>query len=88
MANVKNKDVARLIEGEVVSDKMEKSVVIKVSRRFKHPLIGKTIIRSKKYKVHDENNVAKLGDWVEVAECRPISKTKYMRLLRVIKSAS
>ena len=80
--------VKRLIEGEVVSDKMQKTIVVKVIRRFKHPLIGKVVQRFKKYKVHDEDAKAKVGDWVEVAESRPLSKTKHMVLSRVVRQAS
>jgi len=80
--------VKRLLEGEVVSDKMQKTIVVKVIRRFKHPLIGKVVQRFKKYKVHDEDAQAKVGDWVEVAESRPLSKTKHMVLSRVVRQAS
>ena len=65
---------------------MNKTIVVQVMRTLKHPLIGKTVKRVKKYKVHDEQEVAKRGDWVEIVECRPLSKTKHMQLARVIKS--
>ena len=74
----------RALVGEVVSDKMEKTIVVEVERTFKHAHYGKVIRRSKKYKVHDEENVAKIGDKVEIVECRPLSKTKHMTLSRVI----
>jgi small subunit ribosomal protein S17 len=74
--------------GEVISDKMDKTVVVKMERTFRHPLLGKTMRRSKKYKVHDEQNAAKTGDLVEFYEGRPVSKTKYMYLSRVISSRS
>ncbi|MBU1007474.1 30S ribosomal protein S17 [Candidatus Dependentiae bacterium] len=77
----------RVLEGEVVSDKMQKTVVVKVTRRFKHPLLGKTVQKSKKYKVHDEQGTAHVGDWVEIAESRPLSKTKHMVLSRIIRQA-
>ena len=77
----------KIYSGEVVSDKMDKTVVVSVSRTFNHPLLRKTISRSKKYKVHDENNEAGMGDWVEVAECRPLSKTKHMVLKRIARKA-
>ena len=80
--------VKRVLEGEVVSDKMQKTIVVKVTRRFKHPLLGKTVQKSKKYKVHDEQGVANVGDWVEISESRPLSKTKHMILDRVVKQAS
>ncbi|MBT7357060.1 MAG: 30S ribosomal protein S17, partial [Rhodospirillaceae bacterium] len=60
----------------VVSDKMDKTVTVKVERRFMHPLYKKFIRRSKKYAAHDENNAAKIGDMVSIRECRPISKRK------------
>ena len=82
---VKNdKAGGRILIGEVVSDKMEKTVVVKIVRTLKHPIYGKIIRRYSKFKVHDENGVAKLGDQVEVTECRPLSKTKHMTLVRVL----
>ncbi len=78
---------SRGLEGEVVSDKMHKTVVVKVVRTLKHPLVGKVIRKSKNYKVHDEEEVAKVGDFVEIAECRPLSKTKHMILKKVIRKA-
>ena len=62
--------------GVVVSDKMDKTVVVNVQRVTRHPLYGKVIKTHKKYKAHDENNVAKQGDIVRIRECRPISKDK------------
>jgi len=78
----------RLYEGEVVSDKMHKTIVVKVYRTFKHSLIGKTMRVFKKYKAHDEENSAKIGDWVEISECRPLSKTKHTVLSRVVRKVS
>ena len=75
----------RILEGAVKSDKMDKTIVVTVTRRLKHPLLGKVINRSKNYKVHDEKNEAKSGDLVEITECRPISKDKHMRLTRIVK---
>ncbi len=66
----------RILQGVVVSDKMDKTVTVMVERRFKHPLYKKFIRRSKKYAAHDENNVVKIGDMVKIRECRPISKRK------------
>lgn len=66
----------RVMQGVVVSDKMEKTVVVSVERRFKHPLYKKYIKRSKKYVAHDEGNACKAGDIVSIRECRPISKRK------------
>jgi small subunit ribosomal protein S17 len=66
----------RIMQGVVVSDKMDKSVVVNVERRTQHPLYKKFIRRSKKYVAHDENNACKEGDVVQIQECRPISKRK------------
>ncbi len=78
----------KVLQGEVVSDKMDKTITVKVTRTFAHPLYGKIIRRFKKYKAHDEAEVAKIGDLVEIMECRPLSKTKHMVLSRVIQSNS
>ena len=74
----------RTLVGEVVSDKMDKTIVIKVERTFKHPFFHKIMRKNKKYKVHDESGQAKIGDMVEVYEGRPVSKTKYMYLAQVL----
>ncbi len=66
----------RALVGTVTSDKMEKTVVVTVERTTRHPLYGKVIKRNKKYKAHDANNEAKIGDVVRIRECRPISKDK------------
>jgi len=78
----------RILEGIVVSDKMQKTVVVEVTRTVKHAHFGKIVKSAKKYKAHDEKEVAVEGDWVEIVECRPLSKTKHMVLSRVIRSAS
>jgi small subunit ribosomal protein S17 len=66
----------RILQGVVVSDKMEKTVTVQVERRFKHTLYKKFIRRSKKYAAHDDTNAVKVGDVVKIQECRPISKRK------------
>jgi small subunit ribosomal protein S17 len=66
----------RVLQGTVVSDKNDKTVVVRVERRFTHPLLKKTVRRSKKYQAHDESNGAKVGDIVQIEECAPISKNK------------
>lgn len=66
----------RILQGVVVSDKSDKTIVVKVERRFTHPLFKKTVRRSKNYKAHDENNASKQGDMVKIEECAPISKHK------------
>jgi len=71
----------RVIQGVVVSDKMDKTVTVKVSRRIKHPLYKKFINQSKKYAAHDENNTCKIGDTVSIRECKPISKRKKWEVL-------
>jgi small subunit ribosomal protein S17 len=76
----------RIYTGEVISDKMDKTIVVKTERTFKHSLFHKTIRKFKKYKVHDEKQEARMGDVVEFYEGRPAAKTKYMYLARVVKS--
>jgi small subunit ribosomal protein S17 len=66
----------RVLQGTVVSDKNDKTVVVQVERRFTHPLFKKTVRQSKKYKAHDENNNCKVGDVIWIEESRPISKDK------------
>jgi small subunit ribosomal protein S17 len=66
----------RILQGVVVSDKMDKTVTVQVERRFKHTLYKKFIRRSKKYAAHDETNAVKVGDVVKIQECRPMSKRK------------
>jgi small subunit ribosomal protein S17 len=66
----------RVLQGVVVSDKQDKTVVVKVERRFTHPLLKKTVRRSKNFHAHDESNKAKVGDTVSIEETRPISKLK------------
>jgi small subunit ribosomal protein S17 len=66
----------RLLQGVVVSDKADKTVVVDVERRFTHPLLKKTVRRTKKYQAHDAENRCKIGDRVTIQESRPISKTK------------
>ena len=71
----------RVLTGTIVSDKTDKTVVVRVERRVKHPLYGKIIKRSKKYHAHDEGNVFKEGETVRIEETRPISKLKTWRVL-------
>jgi small subunit ribosomal protein S17 len=74
--------------GVVVSDKMEKTVVVRVDRLVKHSIYNKYIKRSVKYKVHDEKNSSKNGDRVQIIECRPLSKDKRWSLKQIIESIS
>ena len=66
----------RILQGVVVSDKNEKTVVVRVDRRFTHPLLNKVVRRSKRYQAHDESNSIKIGESVRIEECAPISKNK------------
>lgn len=74
-------------QGVVVGDKMDKTVIVEVKTLVRHPLYGKIIRRSTKFKVHDENNEAGVGDTVEIMESRPISKEKRWRMVRVVEKA-
>jgi len=79
MANTKATKI-----GIVISDKMDKTIVVNVERQFKHPLYKKIVRRHKKFKAHDEKNECKIGDTVEIIEHRPISKNKKWALNRII----
>ena len=71
----------RILQGVVTSDKNEQTITVLVERRFTHPILKKTIRRSKKYRAHDENNSFKTGDTVRIQECAPKSKTKRWEVL-------
>ena len=73
--------------GRVVSDKMQKTVVVAIERRVPHPVYGKMVTRTKKLKAHDEENTAKTGDLVRIAETRPLSKDKRWRLVEIVERA-
>ncbi len=73
--------------GRVVSDKMEKNIVVAVETKVRHPLYGKTINRTTKFKVHDEKNEAKINDRVSIMETRPLSKDKRWRLVEIVEKA-
>ena len=77
----------RVLRGLVTSAKMDKTIVITVTSLKQHPLYGRTMKRSKKFKAHDENNECGTGDSVEIMECRPLSKEKSWRLIRVVEKA-
>jgi small subunit ribosomal protein S17 len=77
----------RKLVGRVVSDKMQKTVVVRVERRVKDALMGKIITRSKKYHAHVETDEFKEGDLVEISECRPISRTKSWRVTRLVEKS-
>jgi small subunit ribosomal protein S17 len=73
--------------GTVVSDKMDKTIVVQVERRVKHPLYGRILLRRTKLKAHDENNTASMGDRVRIMETRPLSKEKRWRLVEIVEKA-
>lgn len=77
----------KVYQGRVVSDKMDKTITVSVETKKNHPIYGKRMNYSKKYKVHDENNTAKVGDIVRIMETRPLSATKRFRLLEVVEEA-
>jgi len=90
MVHMENKEQkqARSFVGKVVSNKMDKTVVVEMVRTYTHPVFHKTMHKTKKYKVHDEQELAHVGDTVEFYEGRPVSKTKYMYLARVLPARS
>lgn len=73
--------------GRVVSDKMDKTVVVAVENLMQHPVYGKTIKRTKKYHAHDENNECQIGDIVKIMETRPLSRNKRWRLIGIVRKA-
>lgn len=81
------RNMRRTMVGRVVSDKMDKTIVVLVETYKKHPLYGKRVKYSKKFKAHDENNTAKVGDIVEIMETRPLSKDKRFRLVKIVEEA-
>ncbi len=81
-------NLVRTLTGRVVSDKMNKSIVVLIERRVKHPMYGKYLSRSSKLKAHDENNECRIGDLVTIAESRPISKTKSWTLVKIEERAA
>ena len=78
----------RTVSGRVVSDKMDKTITVLVERKVPHPIYGKYVKRSTKLHAHDENNECKMGDTVSIEECRPLSKSKSWRLVKVLERAS
>jgi len=81
------KVIKRTLTGKVVSDKMDKTITVKIERQVKHLLYGKFIKRSTKVHAHDESNECKMGDTVTVVECRPLSKSKSWQLVEVVEKA-
>jgi len=85
--NAEKKSLTRTLVGRVVSNKMQKTVTVLVERRVKHPLYGKYIVKSNRYHAHDETNALNEGDIVEIAESRPLSRTKTWAVTRVVETA-
>lgn len=81
------RNARRVIEGTVTSHLMEKTITVEVERTFKHAKYGKFVRKAKKYHAHDENREARKGDRVEIVSCRPYSKTKRWRLVRVVEKS-
>ena len=80
--------ILRIQTGSVVSDRMDKSAVVLIERKVKHPIYGKFVKKSTKLHIHDENNECGVGDTVQITECRPISKTKSWKLVKVVEKAN
>ena len=80
----KERNRRKVREGVVVSDKMDKTIVVRVERRVRHRLYGRVLRRTKRYKVHDEQNQARVGDPVRIMETRPLSKEKHWRLMEIV----
>ena len=87
MTNTETAKLTRTLTGTVTSDKMDKTVTVLVERRVKHPLYGKYVVESKKYHAHDEANECGVGDKVEIAETRPLSKTKCWQVTHRLEKA-
>ncbi|MBT8437691.1 MAG: 30S ribosomal protein S17 [Gammaproteobacteria bacterium] len=83
-----NEKVLRIQTGSVVSDKMDKSAVVMIERKVKHPVYGKFMKKSTKFHIHDENNECGVGDTVQITECRQISKTKSWKLVKIVEKAN
>lgn len=81
-------DRMRVLKGYVIRNKMQKSIVVAITRLFKHPIYGKFVRRTTKLHVHDSNDISNVGDIVEIRGCRPISKTKSWILVTVIKKSN
>lgn len=81
---LKAENKKQLFEGKVVSDKMDKTIVVEVAQTYIHPKFRKILRKTKSYKVHDEENQAKIGDIVRFYQCRPLAKTKHMYLAEIV----
>ncbi|MCI4667918.1 MAG: 30S ribosomal protein S17 [Bacteroidia bacterium] len=86
-ANAITRNLRKVRSGRVVSDKMDKTITVLVSRRRKHPVYGKFVTKTKKFLAHDEKNECSIGDTVRIMETRPLSKSKRWRLVEVLEKA-
>ena len=86
--NTDKRDTRPAVTGTVVSDKMDKTIIVRRDRRVKHPLYKKYVLRSSKFVAHDEQNKARTGDEVEIVQTRPMSKSKTWRLVRVVRETA
>jgi small subunit ribosomal protein S17 len=87
MANASDRGTRPVRQGKVVSDKMTKTVVVAVENLVRHPLYGRTLRRTTKFKAHDEKDECRVGDTVEITDCRPISREKRWRVSRIVERA-
>ena len=87
MSETNERNNRHVYQGRVVSDKMDKTITVQIDTYKTHPVYGKRVKYSKKYKAHDENNAAKMGDIVTIMETRPLSATKRFRLLDIVEKA-
>ena len=87
MEQLKRLNRRRVKQGRVVSDKMSKTIVVVSETRAAHPIYGKVVRKSSRFKAHDESNEAKIGDLVRIQECRPLSKDKRWRLVEIVEKA-
>jgi small subunit ribosomal protein S17 len=78
----------KILSGEVVSDRMDKTITVEVERRIRHSIYERVVKRTKKYHAHDEQNQCKVGDQVRIMETRPLSKTKRWRLLEIVRQGA
>jgi len=87
-ADVAKKPHKRVMQGVVVSNKMQKTIVVKVDRSVRHGLYGKYVTKSRTFKAHDEKNTAKMGDLVSIIECKPMSREKRWALTKIVRAAA
>ncbi len=81
------RNIRKVRVGKVVSNKMDKTIVVAVQQQFRHPAYGKIVKRTEKFKTHDEENQCSIGDVVEIMETRPLSKDKHWRLIKIVTKA-